>query len=59
MALAIKMKIDRMTTPSKPPEGKDPLRGQKDWYAFCARTTHRLIEMGIDIDKIKSMRLVI
>ena len=49
----IKEKFDKMTTPSKPPEGKDPLRGQKDWYAFCARTTHRLIEMGIDIDKIK------
>ena len=49
----IKEKFVTMTTPSKPPEGKDPLRGQKDWYAFCSRTTHRLLDMGIDIEKIK------
>ena len=42
-----------MTTPVTIPAGKDPLRGKKDWYAFCGRTTQRLLDVGITIQQIE------
>ena len=47
-------KFKIMTKPVSVPRGKDPLRGKKDWYAFCGRTTQRLLDVGITIQQIEA-----
>ena len=50
----MKTQFTQMTTPTSPPEtGKDNLKGSKDWYLSCGRTTQRLLNKGYSLELIK------
>tara|TARA_B100001059_G_scaffold131983_1_gene132156 strand:- start:8675 stop:12505 length:3831 start_codon:yes stop_codon:yes gene_type:complete len=50
----MKTQYNLVVTPTVPPTtDKDPLKGNKDWYASAGRTTQRLLDMGFSIENIK------
>ena len=54
----MKTQFTQMTTPTSPPEtGKDKLKGGKDWYLSCGRTTQRLLNQGYELETIKEFSI--
>ena len=54
----MKTQFTQMITPTSPPAtGKDKLKGSKDWYLSCGRTTQRLLDKGYALELIKEFAI--